>query len=51
MQVSFTSTTFVRDTFPLNNYLMSYASDDTETQWCSYKVASKIAEFKWKYSP
>lgn len=28
---------------------MSYASDDTETQWCSYTVVSKTAGFKWKY--
>jgi len=49
MQVSFTSKTYVQDTFLLNNYLMSYASDDTETQRCSYKVVSKTAGFKWKY--
>jgi len=49
MQVSFTSTTFVQDTFLLNNYLMSYASDDSGTQRCSYKAVSKTAGFKWKY--
>jgi len=50
MQVSFTSTTFVQDIFLLKNYLMSYDSDDTGTQWCSYKAVSKTAGFKWKYS-
>jgi hypothetical protein len=33
----------------LNNYLMSYLSYDTETQWRSCKVVSKTAGFKWKY--
>ena len=49
MQVSFTSTTSAQDTFLLNNYLMSYVSDDRQTQWYSYIVVSKTAGFKWKY--